>query len=207
MCRREVIERQSSPCITRLASWVFARNIGFDGSEREWLVDQRREKEAAERPEKLRRLAERMRRDEEKRLGNITRLYSAGESGPDRRPLDYGTTTTTRAQPPRGGFENMFGDGGGDDSAHEAAAFRFSPIGETRQPQPPIPAPIPGTGPPIGRLGAAAGAHAPTYPGGEPGLVTMQPNGPTRDYNNNNNNNNLVSSYHVHPDRQGHVQV
>ncbi len=58
---RAFIERQTPHRITRRAAHVFVRNLKYDGSLKEWN-ERRKQEEAAERPEKVRKMLEGVRR-------------------------------------------------------------------------------------------------------------------------------------------------
>ncbi|KAK3357723.1 hypothetical protein B0T25DRAFT_604689, partial [Lasiosphaeria hispida] len=84
------IERQKPQRLTRLATRVFSRNLPFDGSKKEWLVEGRRDQEAAERSEKFRRL----RREEDgatiPRKGRVLENYPSNGAAQFRRMYEGG---------------------------------------------------------------------------------------------------------------------
>lgn len=145
---------------------VFARNLPYDGSMEEWLVDGRREEEAGPRTEKLSDLAEKMRKDG---TSGSDRPFYLGGSGAARR--EYHDTACR----PQERFPGSVYDDGGNYGAQTpsiAGDFMggFAPSGEARQPQTPIdfmhgrPRPIP-CSPIPDSAHAAIGGYAPTDSG------------------------------------------
>ncbi|KAK0645903.1 hypothetical protein B0T16DRAFT_457888 [Cercophora newfieldiana] len=178
----EFIERQTTRVPTRVAARVFARNLPYDGSDEEWRVHGRREQEAASRPEKLRDLADRMRREG---MGRDDRPFYLGGNGAARRE-DHDA-----ARRPHERFQNsMYDDGGATPQTMVrdfVGGFATPSAGETRQPQTPIDSmlgwlrptprsPLPGSA----HAAIGTNSNAPTYPGpyGPSG-----PYGPGPDYN------------------------
>ncbi|KAK3332516.1 hypothetical protein B0T19DRAFT_105289 [Cercophora scortea] len=105
------IERQTPQRITRRITHVFARHLDFDGSLKEWTVDGRRDVEAMKRPETMQKLAERMQREEDKRLARL-----------ESRQLMTDRDRTPSRQLDDARFENMYEDGLGAERSAAAAS-------------------------------------------------------------------------------------
>jgi len=168
---REVIERQRTHHITRLATRVFARTFPFDGSEEEWRVGGRREEEAAARPEKLRDLAERMMKQ---RISGENRPlylggYGAGSHG------DH--ATAQRLHEP---FHHNMYDEGAQTPQTMMGGYVGGFASEARQPQTPIDSefgwsrPTPRS-PVPGLANTMIGGYHPTYSGGANGPGSAGP--------------------------------
>jgi len=66
------IERQTSRKLTRTIARVFARELDYDGSLKEWIVDGRRERVMLEEDRKRKRLMDREERGERERDGRVS---------------------------------------------------------------------------------------------------------------------------------------
>ena len=192
---RTVIARQISKRITRLASRVFARSIAFDGTEHEWLVEERKAEEAAARPGKLAKIAKRTKKEEEEK-DQDKQSHERADPGVARGGgmlLDYdgvhthdggrGRQRPTLRQETAGATLQ-----GTSESGLPRYTGGWATIGGASQPQMPI-TPACGNMNPeahgasagvsqaIGGLGAGVALGTPTYPGGG-----LQPAGASFDY-------------------------